>query len=69
MMNDNLETVSGEALALMEVLKLHAPGVKWTWGLVGTFERALLKRGYIIKMEPNISADIVKNLRSQGVPI
>ena len=47
-MIETVETVTGEAVALMEVLKLHAPGVKWTYALVGNFERALLKRGYVL---------------------
>ena len=47
-MEETVETVTGEAMALMEVLKLHAPGVKWTYSLIGNFERALRKRGYAV---------------------
>ncbi len=47
-MIETVDTVSGEAMALIEVLKIHAPGVKWTYALVGNFERALLKRGYVL---------------------
>jgi len=45
----HVDTVTGETAALLECLKLYAPGVKWTVELASRFRGSLYKRGYTIE--------------------
>ena len=44
-MSDNLETVDGTVLAVLECLSLVQPRVVWTLPVAALFVRALNKRG------------------------